>query len=350
MRAVVLRHGRLEVGETPDPVPGPGELLLRTLSTAICASDVHFMDHPEMAIDDPTGRSLYDADRDIVMGHEFVGEVIAHGPGCGDQFPIGARVTSMPVRFAGASGEVDFNAVRIIGQHPEAQGSFGELVVVPEMMAKVAPGDAPDDAIAVVDAFAVGEFYVRSSNIAPGEVAIVVGAGAIGLSAVAALARRSVEPIIAMDFNAERRELAQRFGAQIVADPAERGPYEVWEQALVDHGLLSAPVIFECVGAPGLIQQLVEVAPMHTRLYVAGGWYTGDQLDITTASRQGVTIQFGGGPQPQDWYGTLDAIVEGRLDPMPSIGEVIGLDGVPDALERARRSEGPPRIVVRPNG
>ena len=47
MRAVVLRRGRLEVRETPDPVPGPGELLLRTLSTAICASDVHFMDHPE---------------------------------------------------------------------------------------------------------------------------------------------------------------------------------------------------------------------------------------------------------------------------------------------------------------
>jgi threonine dehydrogenase-like Zn-dependent dehydrogenase len=45
MRAVVLRDGRLEVRETPDPVPGEGELLLRTLATAICASDVHFMDH-----------------------------------------------------------------------------------------------------------------------------------------------------------------------------------------------------------------------------------------------------------------------------------------------------------------
>jgi threonine dehydrogenase-like Zn-dependent dehydrogenase len=350
MRAVVLRQGALEVREIPDPVPGPGELLLRTTSTAICASDVHFMDHPEMAIDDPTGRSLYDADRDIVLGHEFVGEVVGHGPGCGGQFPLGSWVTSMPVRFAGDSGEVDFNAVRIIGQHPEAQGSFAELVVVPEVMAKEAPGDASSDAISVVDAFAVGEFYVRSSNIQPGEVAIVVGAGAIGLSAVAALASRGVEPIVVMDFNPERRELARQFGAHLVGDPAEQGLYAVWEQALVDYGLLTAPVIFECVGAAGLIQQLVEVAPMATRIYVAGGWYTGDQLDITTASRQGVIIQFGGGPQPEDWYGTLEAVVEGRLDPMPSIGEVIGLDGVPDALERARRSEGPPRIVVRPNG
>lgn len=68
------------------------------------------------------------------------------------------------------------------------------------------------------------------------------------------------------------------------------------------------------------------------------------------ATRQGVTIQFGGGPHPQDWYGTLDAIASGRLDPLPSVGKVIGLDEVPDALELARRSDGPPRVAVHPNG
>src|SRR3954454_5484932 len=115
MRAVVLRGGRLEVRETADPVPGTGELLLRTLSTAICASDVHYMDHPEMAIDDPTGRSLYDEDQDIVLGHEFVGEVIGHGPGCSEQFPIGTRVTSIPIRLL----NYGLDGVRIIGQHPQ---------------------------------------------------------------------------------------------------------------------------------------------------------------------------------------------------------------------------------------
>lgn len=56
MRAVTLRDGKLRVGETPDPVPGPGQLLVRSLSTAICASDVHLMDHPETIVGDP--RSL----------------------------------------------------------------------------------------------------------------------------------------------------------------------------------------------------------------------------------------------------------------------------------------------------
>jgi threonine dehydrogenase-like Zn-dependent dehydrogenase len=347
LRAVVLRDGRLQVRETPDPAPGPGELLLRTLSTAICASDVHFMDHPDLGINDPTGRSLYDPNQDIVLGHEFVGEVIDHGPGCTEQFAVGSRVTAMPVRLVdgGAGG------MRIIGQHPEAQGSFGELLVVSEAAAKPVPGDISSDAVALTDAFAVGEFYVRSANMQPGEIPIVVGAGAIGLSAVAALASRGIEPIIVSDYQPDRRALARDgFGAHIAVDPAEKPPFDVFQEARAQHGLPGPAVVFECVGAAGLIQTIVESAEMATRIYCAGGWYTGDTLDITTATRQGVTIQFGGGPHPQDWYGTLDAIASGRLDPLPSVGKIITLDEVPDALDLARKSAGPPRIVVHPNG
>jgi threonine dehydrogenase-like Zn-dependent dehydrogenase len=329
--AVVLRDGRLDVREIADPVPGPGELLLRTLSTAICASDVHFMDHPEMGINDPTGRSLYDANRDIVLGHEFVG----------------TRVTSIPIRLVNGGA----NGARIIGQHPEAQGSFGELVVVAEALAKAVDAGVSSDAAALTDAFAVGEFYVRAARMEPGEVPVVVGAGAIGLSAVAALSSRSVEPIIVSDYNSERRALAcDSFGAHIAVDPAETSPFDVWRELRAERGLWGSLVVFECVGASGLIQKIVEAVDMSTRIYCAGGWYTGDSLSITDATRQGVTIQFGGGPHPQDWYGTLDAIASGRLDPLPSVGSVIGLDEVPDALDMARKSNGPTRIVVHPNG
>ena len=347
MRAVVLRGGELTVRETADPVAGQGDLLLKTLSTAICASDVHFMDNPEAGIDDPTGRSLYDANRDIVMGHEFVGEVIGHGPGCSDAFPIGARVTSMPIRLVdgGAGG------LRIIGQHPEAQGSFGELLVVPEAAARVVEGDVSSDAIAVVDCFAVGEFYVRAAKLQPGEMPIVIGAGAVGLSAVAALSSRGIQPIIVSDFHAERRELARNgFGAHVLVDPADQSVFDVFHEVRAEHKLGGSAVVFECVGAPGLIDRLVSEAEFMSRIYCAGGWYTGDTLRITEATRNGLTLQFGGGPMPQDWYGVLDAVVEGRLDPMPSVGRVIGLDEVPDAIEQARRAEGPPRVVVHPNG
>jgi threonine dehydrogenase-like Zn-dependent dehydrogenase len=344
---VVLRGGRLDVRDTADPIPGQGDLLLKTLSTAICASDVHFMDHPELAIDDPTGRSLYDPDRDIVMGHEFVGEVIGHGPGCSGAFPIGSRVTSMPIRLVdGGSG-----GLRIIGQHPEAQGSFGELLVVPEATAKIVEGSVSSDAIAVVDAFAVGEFYVRASRLEPGEIPIVIGTGAIGLSAVAALSARGVGPIIVSDYKAERRDLAAAsFGAHILVDPAEQSVFDVFREVRAERKMGGAAVVFECVGAPGLIDKIVTDAEFYSRIYCAGGWYTGDTLDITEATRNGLTLQFGGGPMPQDWYGVLDAVVEGKLDPLPSVGKIIGLDEVPEALDEARKSTGPPRIVVHPNG
>jgi threonine dehydrogenase-like Zn-dependent dehydrogenase len=350
VRAVVLRDGQLDVREIADPTPGPGELLLRTLSTAICASDVHFMDHPEMGINDPTGRSLYDANRDIVLGHEFVGEVVGHGTGCSEQFPVGTRVTSIPIRLVngGTSGVA---GVRIIGQHPEAQGSFGELVVVAEALAKSVDAGVSSDAAALTDAFAVGEFYVRAARMEPGEVPVVVGAGAIGLSAVVALASRGIEPIIVSDYKAERRQLAcDHFGAHIAVDPAEKSPFDLWRELRAERGLWGSLVVFECVGASGLIQKIVESVDMSTRIYCAGGWYTGDSLSVTDATRQGVTIQFGGGPHPQDWYGTLDAIASGRLDPLPSVGSIVGLDEVPDALDLARKSNGPPRIVVHPNG
>ena len=345
MRAVVLRGGRLEVRETDDPVPGPNELLLRTLSTAICASDVHFMDHHEMVTGDGTGRFVYDEDRDIVLGHEFVGEVVGHGPGCGDQFPVGARVTAMPVRLV-ATGA----GTQVIGQHPDAQGSFGELLVVSELLARVVPDGVPTDAVAVVDAFAVGEFYVGSSKITGGEIPIVIGAGAIGLSAVAALVRRGIEPIIVSDRKPERLALAESFGAHVLVDADERSPFDVWREVAAEWGVATPAVVYECVGAAGLIQHIVESCDMWTRIYAAGGWYTGDSLDCTVATHKGVTIQFGGGPSFEAWFDTFDAVCDGRLDPLPSIGEVIGLDGVPEALDRVRHAQGPPRIVVHPNG
>jgi threonine dehydrogenase-like Zn-dependent dehydrogenase len=174
VRAVVLRNGQLTVRETPDPVPGDGELLLKTLSTAICASDVHFMDHPDLAIDDPPDGPLR---RPRHRARARVRRrVVAHGPGCTDQFPVGTRVTSIPIRLinGGTSG------TRIIGQHPEAQGSFGELLVIAEMLARQVDREVSLDAASLTDAFAVGEFYVRAADVQPGEIPIVIGRGRSG--------------------------------------------------------------------------------------------------------------------------------------------------------------------------
>jgi threonine dehydrogenase-like Zn-dependent dehydrogenase len=337
MWAVVLRDNQLEVRETADPVAGPGELLIRPLSAALCASDVHYMDHPNSA-----PRFVWDADRDTVMGHEFIGEVVGHGPGGSDTFPIGTRVTSMPLLLGTGQPHV-------IGHDPDAPGAFGELMRVSEMMSRAVPDGVPDDAVAVVDAFAVGEFYVRSSGIAPGELPLVIGAGAIGLSAVAALKARGIEHIIVADYSSARLDYAKIFGATVLVDPAELSPYEVWLEVAQKTGATWPQVIFECAGAPGVVQKIIDSCAFGARIFAAGSWTGGDTMVIPTAMHQGLTMQFGGGPHPQDWYGTLDAVSEGRLDPLPSIGKTIDLDEVPEALEQLRRGQGPPRVVVHPS-
>ncbi|MFD3589283.1 hypothetical protein [Streptomyces sp. NPDC058683] len=67
MRAAVLRGGTVEARIVDDPVPGPGQLLVRSLACGIRASDLHFMDHPEAGADDDSGMSTYDQDVDIVI-------------------------------------------------------------------------------------------------------------------------------------------------------------------------------------------------------------------------------------------------------------------------------------------
>ena len=179
------------------------------------------------------------------------------------------------------------------------------------------------------------------SGIVPGQIPLVIGAGAIGLSAVAALSARGIDPIIIADFNDERLELAERFGAHITVNPSTRSPYRrlgrrcgrAWRDRATGHLRVR-----RSRGAAAADRRRV---PMGSQIYAAGGWYTGDALNVTQATKKLLMIQFGGAPGADDWYGTLDAIISGRLDPLPSVGAAIGLDEVPDAIDRARKAQGP---------
>ena len=122
----------------------------------------------------------------------------------------------------------------------------------------------------------------------------------------------------------------------------------MWRETFRSNGFQTTQVIFECVGKNGLLQSIVDSCEFMARVYVAGGWYDAGTIDCTAATHKGMTMLFGGGPHPQDWYGTLDAVVDGRLDPSPSIGRIIGLDDVPDAIDQVRKGQGPPRVVVHP--
>jgi threonine dehydrogenase-like Zn-dependent dehydrogenase len=316
------------------------------------------MDNPEGVTEDDSGLWDYQHDADIVMGHEFVGEVIGYGPGTERRFPLGTRVTSLPVL-------VRNGVYRIIGCSPEAPGGFGELMLVQEAMAQAVPPEVDDDHAALADAFSIGEYYVRRSgadaNATPKVIPIVVGAGAIGLSAVAALHRRGVGPIIVSDYNADRLAVARALGASLTVDPREQSPFDLWRDIALDGKAIEmfadrsgdeppACYVYEFVGLPGALDEIVLGTAQHTQIFSAGGPPQGDHISSMVAKRKGISIHFGGGPQPEDWYGMLTTICEGGFDPSPVIGKIVDLEGVPAAIDLARRADGPPRIMIHPHG
>src|SRR3979490_175394 len=131
---------------------------------------------------------------------------------------------------------------------------------------------------------AVGVHAVAKANIRGDEVPLVIGCGPVGLAVIAALKLKGSRPIVAADYSPARRKLAEKLGADIVVDPARSQPYATWaehaqmtpEQTAARPPLqallpaLKPALIFECVGIPGLIQQVFEGAPRGARLVVVG--------------------------------------------------------------------------------
>lgn len=351
MRAAVLRGGTVQVRATADPVPGAGQILVRTLACGICASDLHFMDHPDADADDDTGLSRYDADADVVMGHEYCAEIVDYGPKTARQWPIGTRVSSIPVLFVDGQ-------VRVIGQSAEAPGAFGEYFLMSEAVTQVVASDLPSELVSVADAISVGWSYVARATVAPREVPMVVGCGAIGLSAVASLKAHGAGPIVAVDFVESRRETARAMGADIVIDPAAVSPYRGWREVaygspdpirdIMNTVALPGCVVFECVGLPGVLDSIIKGCERGTRIFSAGGPPEGEHLHTMTAKRKGLNIQFGGGPSVTHWNEAFEQVCSGRLDVSPMVGRIVGLDDVPSALDDARDARGPARIIVMP--
>jgi threonine dehydrogenase-like Zn-dependent dehydrogenase len=351
MRAAVLRGGTVTVRDIDDPVPGPGQLLVRSLACGICASDLHFMDHPEAGVDDDSGMSTYEQDVDIVMGHEYCAEVIDYGPATERRIPIGTRVSSLPV-LSTSGGR------KIIGQNPESPGGFGEYLLLDESITRVVDSELPSEIVCVADAISVGWSAAARAQVTAKEVPLVIGCGAIALSAIAHLKRLGVGPIIAVDFVAARRETAVAMGADVVFDPADISPFQAWRDVaygssesmkeLMTIAGLPGCVVFECVGVPGVLDSIIKGCERGTRIYSMGGPPEGDHLHTLTAKRKGINIQFGGGPTMAHWDQAFEAVCSGNLDVTPMLGQTVGLVGVSAALDAARDANGPARIIVVP--
>lgn len=358
MRAAVFRRGDLVLDTLPDPVPAEGQVLVRTRACGICGSDLHAARFTDSFVDVARrsgGRYTMTADRDVVFGHEFVGEVVANGPGTQGRFPPGTLVTSMPLTIAG-------QAVHGIGYNPDIAGGFAEYLPLAERMLLPVPGGMDPDHAALVEPMAVGLHAVEHARLTAEDAALVIGCGPVGLAVIAALKLAGIQPVIAADFSPARRALAARMGADAVLDPAAASPYAALSEAITPPGhdggryaqmFGTSPrrrpaVLFECVGVPGVMQAMFEGAPPGARIVIVGVCMEADRFEPFFGIAKQLSVQFVLGYTPEEFERTLGHIAAGRIDVAPLITGRVGLGGVRQAFADLANPEAHAKVLVEP--
>jgi threonine dehydrogenase-like Zn-dependent dehydrogenase len=340
MRAAVMRNQRIETDTLPDPVPGSGEVLARTLACGICGSDLHALRHADKlvaAARESGAPFVPDLSKDVVMGHEFCAEIVDFGPNTTKRIPAGRRVVSMPLLFRGTR-------IHGIGYSEEVPGGYGELMALSEPLLLAVPNGLATEYAATTEPMAVGVHAVAKANLGKRDVPLVVGCGPVGLAVIAGLKLAGAEAIVAADYSPMRRRLASHLGATSVVDPAERPAIDAWREVA---GGRSA-VIFECVGVPGLIDSIMRDAPPQARIVVAGVCMEDDRIRPMLGINKELSVQFVLGYTPDEFARTLRALAEGEIDVAPIITGRTGVDGVADAFATLAHPEAQAKILVEP--
>ncbi|MFI5396386.1 MAG: zinc-binding dehydrogenase [Candidatus Binatia bacterium] len=340
MRAAVMRNAGLVVDTLPDPIPREGEVLVRTLACGICGSDLHVLKHADTLVEvarEIGGPFTMDPRRDVVMGHEFCAEVVELGPNTTALAQPGDRVVSMPVTFR--SG-----AMEAIGYSNEVPGGYGELMALSAGLLLPVPNGLATEHAALTEPMAVGVHAVAKARLEPSDASLVIGCGPVGLAVIAALKLRGADPIVASDFSPARRALAERMGAHVIVDPAVRSAFDALREAADTR----PAVIFECVGVPGLMRQIMREAPLGARLVIAGVCMQDDVIMPMFGINKELAVQFVLGYTPEEFSSTLQAIAEGHINVAPLVTGKVGVEGVAQAFAALANPDAHAKILVEP--
>ena len=244
------------------------------------------------------------------------------------------------------------------------------------------PNGLGPEVAALTEPMAVAWHAVRRGEVGKRTVAIVVGCGPVGLSVILLLKAKGVRTVVASDYSPARRALAAACGAEIVVDPAEQRPFTAaqgtghltsapeafellvgmreklgrlpigwWHLWRLGEALGAGPkhpVIFECVGVPGVIESIIDGAPLMSRVVVVGVCVGEDRITPAMAINKEIDLRFVFGYTPLEFRDTLHMLAAGKVDPSPLLTGTVGLDGVAAAFTALGDPDVHAKILIDP--
>lgn len=337
MRAAVFKGAGLplEVERRDDPTPGHAQLVVEVAYCGICGTDLHSTRE---------GPALLPCNS--VLGHEFVGEVVGLGKGLQSQWQQGERVCALPFISCGQCSACvtgrPFECATLSCIGIDAPGGFADYVATSECNTLKLPDELSTLDAALIEPLAVALHAVRAGDLKAGQRVLVTGAGPIGL-AVAMWARFiGARDVVVSEPAPERRALALGMGATAVVQPGE-----TLAEQFADIAGGPPEVLFECVGAPGLLQQCIDIAPRRAMLVPVGVCEQPDTILPFSALIKELSIRFAIAYNRGDYETVISMLAQGRIDASPMVTGVVSLQDMPGAFEALRTPSDQCKILTR---
>lgn len=331
MRAAVFcEMGKpLSIEAMADPAPGPTDLILKVKNCGVCGSDLHMTE----------ATSIMPLARGSVMGHEFAGEIVEAGSAVRGQWKVGERVAGFPFICCGEAipclnlsygrGMCARGVAVGLGQ---SHGAYAEFVRIGANGAHRLPDNVSFREGALVEPLAVGLHAVDMAKMERGASVLVIGAGPVGIATMLWTKFLGARHVIVSERAETRRKMAARFGATDAIDPSQ--PLTPQFEKIAGKG---PDIIFECVGAPGLINQTMMEAPRGARIVIAGVCQQPDTIMPLMGIMKELNLQFALGYRPADFDFVIAMIASDRIDVIGMITDIVDLHALPKAFEELRK-------------
>jgi (R,R)-butanediol dehydrogenase / meso-butanediol dehydrogenase / diacetyl reductase len=281
MKAAVYHGpGDIRVDAVPEPAdPGRGQIVIEVARAAICGTDSAEWAHGPLLAKPP-----------VVLGHEFVGRVVAAGDDTGairtgDRVVSGAGISCGHCEWCRRGRTNLCASYHTLGLHVD--GGLAGFVASPASICRAVPDAMSDDAAAMAQPLAVALHAVRRSGLEAGQSCVVIGVGGIGAFIVAGAKATGAQPLVAVDVDDDRLATAKELGADVTIDARESDLAAAILGAGDGEG---ADVVIEASGAPHAPAAALAAARRGGRVLIVGLQSAPRELDLLAATVREVEL------------------------------------------------------------